>query len=68
MKKIWLSISSAILTLVMICLFAFTGVTQVHAYSEQARVEAIVEDLVEDGTLPEWHLQFKDYSIYQVIF
>lgn len=67
-NKIWLAISSAVLSLVMICLFAFTGVTKVNAYSEQARVEAIVEELVDDGTLPEWHLKHKHYSIYQVIF
>jgi len=67
-NKVWLTISSFVLTLVMFCLISFTGVTQVHAYSEQARVEAIVEELVEDGKLPEWHLKYKDYYTYQIIF
>lgn len=66
-KFIFASILSLLLALVMFTSMP-VATTYAQTYNEQERIAHEIEDDVEDGYLPEWHLNYKNYPYYQKIY
>ena len=63
-RKILVIVLACILSLVMFISFA----PKTYAYSEQNRIAEEVQEHIDNEELPSWHVMYKNYPYYQVIY
>ena len=63
-RKILVIVLACILSLIMFIGFA----PKTYAYSEQNRIATEVQEHIDNEELPSWHVMYKNYPYYQVIY
>jgi len=63
-RKILVIVLACILSLIMFISFA----PKTYAYSEQNRISVEVQEHIDNEELPSWHVMYKNYPYYQVIY